>query len=41
MMCLLQYLIFEDIVMKRMKAMRDAKELQKKENILALIAQAI
>jgi len=27
--------------MKRMKAMRDAKELKKKEQIQALIAQAI
>ena len=31
----------EDLVMKRMKAMRDAKELKKKEQIQALIAQAI
>ena len=31
----------EDLVMKRMKAMRDAKELQKKEQIQDLIAQAI
>ena len=31
----------EYLVMKRMKAMRDAKELKKKEQIQALIAQAI
>ena len=31
----------EYLVMKRMKAMRDAKELKKEENIQALIAQAI
>ena len=31
----------EDLVMKRMKAMRDAKELKKKEHSQALIAQAI
>ena len=31
----------EDLVMKRMKAMRDAKELKKKAQIQALIAQAI
>ena len=31
----------EDLVMKRMKAMRDAKELKKKEKVQAFIAQAI
>ena len=31
----------EDLVMKRMKAMRDAKELKNKENSQALIAQPI
>ena len=31
----------EYLVMKRMKAMRDAKELKKKEKIQALIAQAM
>ena len=31
----------EDLVMKRMKARRDAKELKKKEKIQAFIAQAI
>ena len=31
----------EDLVLKRMQSMRDAKELKKKEKIQALIAQAI
>ena len=31
----------ENLVMKRMKAMHDAKELKRKEKIQALIAQAL
>ena len=31
----------EDLVLKRMQSMRDAKELQKTEKFQALIAQAI